>query len=231
MKNERPTNGSEAFRRRRPGLISELSWREYGVLIPFVQTKDGLSVLFEVRSHDLRHQPGEISFPGGAVEVGENAEDAARRETTEELLISDELIDVFGPNDILIAPGGRRLDSFIGRLNAYEGTFSRDEVDHVFLVPLSDLRAMEPEVYTNHTHMEPDPSFPLHEVSKDGSYQWLTGTYQILIYRWHEYRIWGMTARLLQSALELIAAYDLEKVLADPKAQPFTRTSQGMETR
>ncbi|MDD7592712.1 MAG: NUDIX domain-containing protein [Peptoniphilaceae bacterium] len=219
--------GAAAFRRRKPGLISELSWREYGVLVPWVNTKDGPMLLFEVRAQNLRHQPGEISFPGGAVEEGESAEAAARRETTEELLVSDRDIEIFGPNDIFIAPGGRRLDSFIGRVNEYEGTFSTDEVDHVFLAPMAELQTLEPEVYTNRMHMEPDPAFPLEEIGKNGSYQWLSGSYKILIYRWRDYRIWGMTARLLQSALELIAQYDLERVLADPDVKPVSPEPTG----
>ena len=38
-------------------------------------------VVFEVRAHTMRQQPGEISFPGGRLEKGETPAEAAVRET------------------------------------------------------------------------------------------------------------------------------------------------------
>ena len=45
--------------------------KKYVVLLPLVKINDKIHVLFEVRSQTVS-QPGETSFPGGALEDGEN---------------------------------------------------------------------------------------------------------------------------------------------------------------
>lgn len=201
--------GVAAFRARIPGWISEQYWRHYGLLIPFVRTAEGPAVLFEVRASSLRNQPGEIAFPGGAVEKGETEEEAARRETTEELLIRPEQISILGPNDHFLIPSGRMLHSYIGRISDYAGTFSADEVDHTFLVPLADLREMEPEVVENTLNVTLDRAH-WEGLPNTGAYPYQKGRYQVLIYRWKDKVIWGMTAAMLESALRLIDTYALD---------------------
>ena len=55
--------------------------REYAVLVPLVERPEGLSLLYEVRAHTLRRQPGEVCFPGGRIEGVESPEECALRET------------------------------------------------------------------------------------------------------------------------------------------------------
>ena len=45
-----------------------LHTRKSAVLIPIVETEEGESLLYEVRSPKLKWQPGDISFPGGGEE-------------------------------------------------------------------------------------------------------------------------------------------------------------------
>ena len=63
---------------------AESTNKKFGVLIPIIETSQGLSVLFEVRARDLRRQPGEICFPGGSTMEGESASAAAVREAGED---------------------------------------------------------------------------------------------------------------------------------------------------
>jgi len=44
--------------------------RNYAVLIPIIEVDGKDHILFEVRSQNIT-QPGEVSFPGGRVEMGE----------------------------------------------------------------------------------------------------------------------------------------------------------------
>lgn len=54
------------------------------------------SLLFTERSSNLRSHGGEISFPGGKFDsVDKNAEDAALRETEEELGVKRDLFDIW----------------------------------------------------------------------------------------------------------------------------------------
>ena len=66
------------------------------VLIPIVNHPDGLTVLLTERAPDLRHHPGQISFPGGRVETDEGPLEAALRETEEEIGLDRKHIEVLG---------------------------------------------------------------------------------------------------------------------------------------
>ena len=81
-----------------PGLLG--ARHSYAVLCPLVETEDGLSLLFEVRSASLRRQPGEVCFPGGAAEPGEDAAACALRETEEENEVIPNLMIGFGIDQI-----------------------------------------------------------------------------------------------------------------------------------
>lgn len=194
----------DLFQNREPQLISEFPWKNHAVLFPFVETDQVLSLLFEVRSSHLRTQPGEISFPGGALEPGESAREAAIRETAEELLIRQNQIEVWGPGDIFAGPGARRIDSFVGKIQNYRNTYSREEVAEVFKIPFSELLQLKPQVTHNAIRLELDPDFPVHEIPNGKNYQWRMSEYRILFYRWKRYLIWGITARFLESLCEAI---------------------------
>ena len=106
------------------------------VLIPILIRDGAYHVLYEVRAAKLHTQPGEICFPGGRIEPGELPLEAAVREATEELLIHRDQIEIVGELEKTTGPGMIAFYSFIGVLNDYEGTWSEDEVERVFTIPL-----------------------------------------------------------------------------------------------
>ena len=53
----------------------------YAVLVPLVEWRGEVQVLFEVRADTLERQPGEVCFPGGHMEPGESPTECAFRET------------------------------------------------------------------------------------------------------------------------------------------------------
>ncbi|HJF16808.1 MAG TPA: NUDIX domain-containing protein, partial [Globicatella sulfidifaciens] len=75
--------------------------RIYAVLLPLIKVKNEWHVLYEVRSEQVP-QPGDVSFPGGAVEANESLVQAAIRETTEELNISENQIQILGEIDYIV---------------------------------------------------------------------------------------------------------------------------------
>jgi len=85
--------------RRQPGLMDATG--RYAVLVPMVEGEEGLSLLYEVRAHTLRRQPGEVCFPGGRLEPGEDAVSCALRETWEELGIPRPAVEVVAELDWL----------------------------------------------------------------------------------------------------------------------------------
>lgn len=57
---------------------------------------DAPDVTFTERAHTLRHHPGQISLPGGAVEFGESPIQAALREAEEEIGLPTTAVTVLG---------------------------------------------------------------------------------------------------------------------------------------
>ena len=80
---------------------------EYAVLVPLVERPEGLCLLYEVRASSLdARQPGEVCFPGGRMEAGEDPVACALRETWEELAIPPEKVEVVARLDFLTHQGG-----------------------------------------------------------------------------------------------------------------------------
>jgi 8-oxo-dGTP pyrophosphatase MutT (NUDIX family) len=86
---------SEAFRTRRFGPEEIGTSREAAVLVLLTDDADPEVVLIE-RAAELRKHAGQIAFPGGAVEKGESAEEAALREAWEEVGLDRSLVTVLG---------------------------------------------------------------------------------------------------------------------------------------
>lgn len=168
------------------------------VLIPLIERPEGLYVLFEVRALSLDVQPGEVCLPGGRIEQGETPEEAAVRETCEELLIAERAVRVIGTLGSTDGPGGRALWVFVGVLDNYAGTFSPDEVDHTFSVPLDWFLSHEPACYT----IEQKPIFPddlpWDRIPGGHAYPWRSRAHDVPFYLETEPLIWGITARIMQ---------------------------------
>ncbi len=174
------------------------------VVIPLIKKEDGYHVLFEVRSGNLRRQPGEICFPGGRVEADETAKEGAIRETCEELLIAPSQVHIFGGLDYVVNNAKLRIEPFLGELLDYEGSFSTDEVAEVFTVPLSYFLNNEPEIYYNQLMNIPSKDFPYDDVPGGKNYPWSVGQYAVHFYRYKGHIIWGLTAKLIYNNLKLL---------------------------
>ena len=188
---------------RRAGRLEKEKIRRAAVLVPLIQKGGEYHVVFEVRAGSLKTQPGEICFPGGAVERGEAPKQAAVRETMEELLISRRQIRVIAPLDVLEAPGAMEIFPFLGALQGYRWSYSEAEVDHTFSVPLRWFAEHEPERYETELVTVPEERFPFEDVPGGHDYHWRRGHYDVYFYRREEGIIWGMTAKILRSLAEM----------------------------
>ncbi len=174
------------------------------VLIPLVEEKGQLSLLFEVRASQLSWQPGEICFPGGRVEALDNSSQApAVRETTEELGISAQQIKVLGELSAVVSPLGVILKPHVGIIKDSHYNLSVHEVAEVFTVPLDFLLAAEP--LTAHMEMgnRPLDDFPFALVPHYKAEWQRRRTYEVLFYQYQEHVIWGLTAQVLAEFLTL----------------------------
>ncbi|MDR1796952.1 MAG: CoA pyrophosphatase [Clostridiales Family XIII bacterium] len=202
---------AEGLRGHRPEPVGR--YRFFSVLLPLVEKGGELCVLYEVRAEDMDVQPGEVSFPGGAIEAGETAQDAAVRETVEELCVPEGSVRVLQELNYLVTYSNFTLYCFLGTIDAAAlaaATPSAAEVKETFLVPLSWLLAHEPETYVNRVVPKPAEDLPVRKLSKDGDYPWRTGKSTVMIYTWpdpgtgEERVIWGLTARLTQDFVRLL---------------------------
>lgn len=79
--------------------------RRGAVLMLFAESADGEpELLLTERSHTMRSQPGQVSFPGGHVDPGETMVEAALREAWEEIGLDPAEIEVFGELPELYLP-------------------------------------------------------------------------------------------------------------------------------
>ena len=173
------------------------------VLIPLLECGGQPHILFEVRSSDVA-QAGEVSFPGGHLEAGESAQQAAVRETCEELLLREEQIEVLAPMHRMTDRGMLVIDSFIGVLHDYDGRFLKDEVARIFTVPLSWFIENEPETYPAEMVVKTPDNFPFELIRGGKNYPFLHFPRNFYFYRVQGEVIWGITAELLYNALRVM---------------------------
>lgn len=169
------------------------------VCIPLIETAQGYDILFEVRSSKIIHQPGDVCFPGGMLEPEETAKEAAVRETEEELLIRREQISVIGLMDVLYTGNRLMIYPYAAVLQDYQNTYSRDEVETVFRVPLAFFLNTEPEVYRVEAQVIPGEDFPYDLVHGGKEYRWRNRREDILFYQYEGHVIWGLTAKIMRS--------------------------------
>lgn len=138
------------------------------------------------RALDLPEHGGQVSFPGGRIEPGdEGPADAALRETEEEIGLQRRFVKIVGYLDSYPTISGYSVSPVVGFVEpGFDLIPDRVEVDSVFEVPLAFL--LDP---ANHKER--------HEV--------LAGTrtaYYEITYRCR--RIWGVTAGILVSLYQKI---------------------------
>jgi 8-oxo-dGTP pyrophosphatase MutT (NUDIX family) len=191
---------------RTPSILGKENFAKYAILLPLVRKDDDIHVLFEVRSLELRRQPGEICFPGGRIDVKDKDEQsAAIRETTEELGIENKEISGVFPLDVLLSPFGMILYPYAGFIDHFEKIHPNpSEVGEVFTVPLSFFMENEPKIYYVDLKPEPEENFPFDLIVGGENYRWQKKQMDEFFYLYENRVIWGLTAKILSHFVEVI---------------------------
>ncbi|WP_019153442.1 NUDIX hydrolase [Robertmurraya massiliosenegalensis] len=197
---------NDIFQDRKPGILGRDKYSNYAVLLPIIEKNNELHVLFEVRSYEMRRQPGEICFPGGRVDPSDPSErHTAIRETSEELGIEETSIEKVFPLDFVVNPFGSTIYPFVGFLkDATPFSINKAEVAEIFTVPLSFLQKVEPDIYHIHFKPVPEESFPYEKIVGGEKYKWQIRGMEEHFYYFEDKVIWGLTARILSHFLTLI---------------------------
>ncbi|MEH7113697.1 CoA pyrophosphatase [Neobacillus niacini] len=189
-----------------PKILGSDKFSKYAVMVPLIQKEDDIHVLFEIRSLQLRRQPGEICFPGGRIDPHDiDEKGAAIRETIEELGISNENLSEVLPLDFMISPFGMMIYPFVAIIENPELINPNPaEVGEVFTVPLTYFIENDPEIYHLHFKVEPEENFPFDLIIGGENYNWRARALDEYFYVYEEKAIWGITAKILSHFIEIL---------------------------
>lgn len=160
------------------------------VLVPLFAREEQTSLAFIRRSQDLRSHSGEIAFPGGGTEAIDGSPVAtALREAQEEIGLDPARVEILGVlsplftsvSNYLITPVVAYLPRGLGTLRLQES-----EVSELIVASLAGLA--DPAIF----HAE----------------EWLRQghSHTVYFYDYGPYRIWGATARMVKTLLNLLEA-------------------------
>ncbi|MCC5891629.1 CoA pyrophosphatase [Exiguobacterium sp.] len=174
------------------------------VLIPLIEREGVWHVIFEVRAHTMRRQPGEIAFPGGRVDPGENQVEAAVRETSEELEMDIDKVEVIGRLQPLATPHRQLIYPFVGIIPTLPDVHMTEEVDHLFTVPVDTLLYLDPFHGEMEWTMNPDQNIPFDRMANAKAYEKRVIKMREPFYEHGDYIIWGLTGKILSQFIKHI---------------------------
>jgi len=156
--------------------------RKAAVLVPIVKEEGELGFLFTKRTEDLEHHKGQVSFPGGAMESGEEPEETALREAQEEIGLLPDRVELIGRVDELWTPSGYCIVPVIGLIANPNLLYPNpNEVSRIFTAPLA---------FFSHS-----ANVQLKTVHVNGF------TRDVYFYEFSGESIWGATAFILRDVL------------------------------
>ena len=176
----------ELLSKRKRLVLNGEQLKHSAVLVPLLTINETYHILFIRRSQQVEHHKGEISFPGGVCEKGDNGfERTALRETFEEIGMQSEDVVILGMvDDMETVSTGYRVTPVVGVIPyPYSFTLSASEVDEIITVPVSSL--------LNEDNGKEE------SILRQGK------QYTSYVYRYKDYLIWGATARILKNVLTL----------------------------
>jgi len=133
-----------------PGVNPALRLTPAAVLVPIVERAEGMTVMLTRRTDHLTSHAGQISFPGGHVEPNDaSPEEAALRETEEEVGLARTHVQILGRLDFYITGTGFKITPVVGVVGTpFELDPDPYEVAEVFEVPLDFL--LDPANHLRH---------------------------------------------------------------------------------
>ena len=147
------------------------------VLVPIVHGPDP-GILLTKRTTTLSSHAGQVAFPGGRIEPGEAAEQAALREALEEVGLPAALVEITGRLPDHVTGTGYRISPVVGLLApGFRPVMAAAEVQEVFTLPLATLL---------------DPSAPRRQ-----RMQWKGRPRETWVWPHTSHYIWGATAAIL----------------------------------
>lgn len=172
--------------RPRPSRLEGTGVRASAVLAPLYEQNGDVHVVLTRRAQHLRSHRGEVSFPGGGQEIGEDLRATALRESQEEVGLDPTSVEIVGELDHLETVTSRSfITPFVGVLPGRPALVPNpNEVERILHVRLADLLA--PDVFREERWGLPPLERPIYFFEIVGD------------------TVWGATAFMLRNFLALI---------------------------
>ena len=160
--------------------------RRAAVLVPIVDDGGAGRLLLTRRTEDLPTHPGQVAFPGGVVEPGEDDPVVtALREAEEEIALPRALVEPLGllddfptrTDDVAVTP----VVGLVRRLPPL--TPRRGEVARIFDIPIADL--LQSDRWTSRVEERPGGAIRIHYFLHEGE------------------TLWGLSARIVLHLFEV----------------------------
>ena len=157
--------------------IARKPLRDAAVLVPVTDSAEPGLILTH-RPATMAAHPGQVAFPGGKLEPGEDAVAAALREAEEELAIPPAEVQVIGAGSSFVTGTGFRLTPVLGVVpDGLPITPDPREVDGWFEAPLRHV--LDPANHAEKLGNFVGRELPYIEID------------------WQGHRIWGITAGII----------------------------------
>ncbi len=155
------------------------------VLVPLFEEDDDLRVVLTLRNAHLRSHAGQVSFPGGRVDPGEDVVSAALREAHEETALDPGCVEIIGELDHL-----------------------RTIVSNSFIVPIVGVLPGRPELTPNPAEVDRIFDVSCRELLSDGVYReehWGVPVLDraVTFFEVEGETVWGATGTMLKNFLVL----------------------------
>ena len=152
------------------------------------------TIVLTERTAHLSSHAGEVAWPGGRVEpVDVNPLAAGLRETFEEIGVPQAAVTVIGELPGEISKFGLWVTPYVGLISADQSvTANPSEVASIFEIPMDWLSA--------------NPPNEIERLDRHGETQWAP------VYYFGNYRVWGLTALILASLVDISGISDHEPV-------------------
>lgn len=171
------------------------------VLVPIIQTRGAIELIFTKRADHLGEHPGQMSFPGGGHEAQDgDLLETALREADEEIGLRRQEVDINGRLDDIETVTDYVVSPFVGTVADRTYLPDEREVAEVVRLRLTDL--LDRQNYEADVREHPE-----------------LGEVTIHYFRVNGYTVWGATGRILVQFLELTTDW----AAADETHQPTER--------
>lgn len=181
-----------------PGRIQhEVLMPEAAVLMPVTRSCQPELVLTR-RADSLSTHSGEVAFPGGRRDPGDpDLLHTALRESQEEVGLDPARVEIAGSLSQLVSRHGIKVTPYVGVVpEDFCYRPNRSEIASIFRVPLEFFVETAPET--------------THRIDYQGR------SWYVPSYRYHDYKIWGLTAAMVVELCHLV--YGMELALDCPPA-------------